>query len=60
MFNIETVEIEWGGRPLKLETGRVARQAHGSVLAQYGETSVLATVVAARSVKPGIDFYPSP
>ena len=58
MFNIETVEIEWGGRPLKLETGRVARQAHGSVLAQYGETSVLATVVAARSVKPGIDFFP--
>lgn len=58
MFNIQTVEIEWGGRPLKLETGRVARQAHGSVLAQYGETSVLATVVAARSVKPGIDFFP--
>lgn len=58
MFNIQTVEIEWGGRPLKLETGRVARQAYGSVLAQYGETSVLATVVAARSVKPGIDFFP--
>ena len=58
MFNIETVEIEWGGRPLKLETGRIARQAHGAVLAQYGETSVLASVVAARSVKPGIDFFP--
>lgn len=58
MFNIHTVEIDWGGRPLKLETGKVARQAHGSVIAQYGETSVLATVVAARSVKPGIDFFP--
>lgn len=58
MFDIKTVEIEWGGRPLKLETGRIARQAHGAVLAQYGETSVLATVVAARSVKPGMDFFP--
>ena len=58
MFNIQTEEIEWGGRTLKLETGRIARQAHGAVFAQYGETSVLATVVAARSAKPGIDFFP--
>ena len=58
MFNIETVEIEWGGRPLKLETGRIARQAHGAVLAQYGETSVLASVVAAKEAKPGLDFFP--
>ncbi len=58
MFDIHKEEIEWGGRTLKLETGRIARQAHGSVLAQYGETSVLATVVAAKSAKPGIDFFP--
>jgi polyribonucleotide nucleotidyltransferase len=58
MFNIERVQVEWGGRPLKLETGRIARQADGAVLAQYGETSVLATVVGAREPKPGIDFFP--
>ena len=58
MFDIHRVEIEWGGRKLRLETGRVARQADAAVYAQYGETSVLATVVAARSVKPGIDFFP--
>jgi polyribonucleotide nucleotidyltransferase len=58
MFDIHTVEIEWGGRKLKLETGRMARQADAAVVAQYGETSVLATVVAAKSVRPGIDFFP--
>ena len=58
MFDIHRVEIEWGGRKLKLETGHMARQADAAVLAQYGETSVLATVVGARSVKPGIDFFP--
>jgi polyribonucleotide nucleotidyltransferase len=58
MFDIHRVEIEWGGRKLKLETGHMARQADAAVFAQYGETSVLATVVAARSVKPGIDFFP--
>ena len=58
MFDIHRVEIEWGGRKLKLETGHMARQADAAVYAQYGETSVLATVVAARSVKPGIDFFP--
>ena len=46
MFDIHTVEIEWGGRKLRLETGRMARQADAAVVAQYGETSVLATVVA--------------
>ena len=58
MFNIHRVEIEWAGRRLKLETGLMARQADAAVLAQYGETSVLATVVAAKSAKPGIDFFP--
>ncbi len=58
MFDIHRVEIEWGGRKLKLETGQMARQADGAVLAQYGETSVLATVVGARSVRPGVDFFP--
>ena len=50
--------MEWGGRTLTLESGRVARQADGAVLAQYGETVVLATVVGAKSVKPGQDFFP--
>jgi len=58
MFDIQRVEIEWAGRKLTLETGRIARQADGAVLATYGETSVLATVVAAKSEKPGIDFFP--
>ncbi|MGA9010798.1 MAG: hypothetical protein WB495_28885, partial [Xanthobacteraceae bacterium] len=48
MFNTQTVELDWGGRPLKLETGKVARQADGAVVATYGETTVLATVVAAK------------
>jgi len=58
MFDIHKIEITWGGRPLVLETGRFARQADGAVLATYGETSVLATVVAAKEEKPGIDFFP--
>ena len=58
MFKKETVEIEWGKRPLKLETGRIARQADGAVLATYGETSVLATVVSAKEERSGIDFFP--
>jgi len=58
MFNHHQVEIEWGGRPLKLETGKVARQADGAVLATYGETVVLATVVSAKEPKPGQDFFP--
>ena len=58
MFNIHSVEIDWGGRPLKLETGKIARQADGAVLATYGETVVLATVVAAKSPREGVDFLP--
>jgi polyribonucleotide nucleotidyltransferase len=58
MFDINRVEIEWGGRTLRLETGHMARQADAAVLAQYGETNVLATVVAAKSPRPGIDFFP--
>ena len=58
MFDKHTVEIEWARRPLKLETGRIARQADGAVLATYGETCVLATVVAAKEPRPGIDFFP--
>ncbi len=58
MFDKHRVEIEWAGRKLTLETGRVARQADAAVFAQYGETSVLATVVAEKSIRPGIDFFP--
>jgi len=58
MFNTKTVEIEWGGKTLKLESGRVARQADGAVLATLGETVVLCAVTAAKSVKPGQDFFP--
>src|SRR5579864_4070832 len=58
MFDIQRVEIDWAGRKLTLETGKFARQADGAVLATYGETTVLATVVAARQSKPGQDFFP--
>ncbi len=58
MFDIKTVEIDLGGKTLKLETGRVARQANGAVLATLGETVVLCAVTAAKSVKPGQDFFP--
>lgn len=58
MFNISKKEINWGGRTLTLETGRIARQADGAVLATYGETSVLCTVVAQKIPKTGIDFLP--
>src|SRR3954454_2732686 len=58
MFNDHKVEIQWGGRPLTLETGKIARQADGAVLATYGETTVLATVVSAKEPKPGFDFFP--
>ncbi|HEV7659991.1 MAG TPA: polyribonucleotide nucleotidyltransferase [Allosphingosinicella sp.] len=58
MFNTKKVEIEWGGKTLTLETGRIARQADGAVLATYGETVVLCAVTAARSVKEGQDFFP--
>lgn len=58
MFDTQRVEIEWGGRPLIMETGRVARQADGAVMITYGETTVLATAVSARTAKPGQDFFP--
>src|SRR6201991_1210107 len=58
MFEIYREEVEWGGRTLRLETGRIARQADGAVLAQYGDTSVLATVVGARDADPSTDFFP--
>src|SRR5579871_4392709 len=58
MFDIKRKSIDWGGRKLTLETGRVARQADGAVLATYGETVVLATVVAEKSPRPGLDFFP--
>jgi polyribonucleotide nucleotidyltransferase len=58
MFNVHSVELDWGGRPLKLETGKIARQADGAVIATYGETIVMATVVSAKTPKEGIDFLP--
>jgi polyribonucleotide nucleotidyltransferase len=58
MFDVKTVSLEWGGKTLTLETGRIARQADGCVLATYGETVVLCAVTAAKSVKEGQDFFP--
>nr|WP_298795078.1 polyribonucleotide nucleotidyltransferase [uncultured Acetobacter sp.] len=58
MFNYYRKEIEWGGRPLVLETGKIARQADGAVVVTYGETVVLCTAVGAKSVKAGQDFFP--
>ncbi|MDI3469417.1 MAG: Polyribonucleotide nucleotidyltransferase [Pseudolabrys sp.] len=58
MFDKHTVELDWGGRKLTLETGRIARQADGAVLATYGETTVLATAVAAKTPREGVDFLP--
>jgi polyribonucleotide nucleotidyltransferase len=58
MFNIHKESFEWGGRTLTLETGKIARQADGAVLATYGETVVLATAVGAANAKEGQDFFP--
>ena len=58
MFEVNREEIDWAGRKLVLETGKIARQADGAVLASYGETTVLATVVSAKTAKPGQDFFP--
>src|SRR5262245_26017561 len=58
MFDIHRVELDWGGRKLVLETGKIARQADGAVVATYGESKLLATVVAAKEPKEGIDFLP--
>jgi polyribonucleotide nucleotidyltransferase len=58
MFTVHRKEIEWGGRKLVLETGKIARQANGAVLVTYGDTTVLCTAVAAKAPKPGVDFFP--
>ncbi|MFO1136146.1 MAG: polyribonucleotide nucleotidyltransferase [Rhodoblastus sp.] len=58
MFEIHREELDWAGRKLVLETGKVARQADGAVMASWGDTTVLATVVGAKSAKPGQDFFP--
>jgi polyribonucleotide nucleotidyltransferase len=58
MFDIHRVELDWGGRKLVLETGKIARQADGAVVATYGESKVLATVVAAKEPRAGVDFLP--
>ena len=58
MFQEFRKEIDWGGRKLTLETGKIARQADGAVLATYGDTKVLCTVVAEKTPRPGIDFFP--
>jgi len=58
MFKEFRKELQWGGRTLVLETGKIARQASGAVMATYGETKVLCTVVAMDSERPGIDFFP--
>jgi polyribonucleotide nucleotidyltransferase len=58
MFEVHRKELMWGGRRLVLETGKVARQADGAVMATYGETTVLCTAVGAKQPKPGVDFFP--
>ena len=58
MFKIFRKELDWGGTPLVLETGKVARQADGAVMVSLGETTVLCTAVAAQTAKPGQDFFP--
>ena len=58
MFDQQVIELDWGGRTLRLETGKVARQADGAVVASYGETTVLATVVSDKEPRPGLDFLP--
>ncbi len=58
MFKIFRKELDWGGTQLVMETGKVARQADGAVMVSLGGTTVLCTAVAARSPKPGQDFFP--
>jgi polyribonucleotide nucleotidyltransferase len=58
MFDIHVEELEWAGKPLRLETGRIARQAHGAVLVTYGQTTVLCTAVGEKAPRPGMDFFP--
>ena len=58
MFEHHSVEIEWGGRPLTIETGKIARQADACVIVTYGETTVMCAVVSDKAPKPGLDFFP--
>ena len=58
MFDIHRKEVDWAGRKLVLESGRMARQADGAVLATYGDTVVLCTAVGASNAREGIDFFP--
>ena len=58
MFQEFRKELDWGGRKLVLETGKIARQADGAVVATYGETKVLCTVVGAKAAREGVDFFP--
>src|SRR6202045_1072544 len=58
MFNYYRKELDWGGRKLILETGKMARQADGAVLARYGDTIVLCTAVGVKTSRPGQDFFP--
>src|SRR3954451_19487823 len=58
MFNYYRKELDWGGRKLVLETGKIARQADGAVMVSYGETIVLCTAVGVKGAKPGQDFFP--
>ncbi len=58
MFNVTTKSIQWGEETLTLETGKIARQADGCVIATLGETSVMAAVTFAKQPKPGLDFFP--
>ena len=58
MFDVKKVELEWAGKKLKIETGKIARQADSSVIVTYGGTTVMANVVAAKQVKPDMDFFP--
>ena len=58
MYDVTKKEIEWGGRPLVLEAGKIARQADGAVMTTYGGTQVLCTAVAAKNPRQGVDFFP--
>ncbi|NCF47006.1 MAG: polyribonucleotide nucleotidyltransferase, partial [Alphaproteobacteria bacterium] len=58
MFTIYKKEFQWGDKTVVIETGKIARQADGAVLVSMGQTTVLCTAVAAKSAKPGQDFFP--
>ena len=58
MFKVYRKEMDWGGKKLVLESGKIARQADGAVMVSYGDTTVLCTVVGAKTPKEGVDFFP--